>query len=109
MNVSCSTCGELWEISYLQHELIFDTDLPETKAKSWPSLPASQKLSEPFRKELKESGWEFGQTVMNVIRCPCCPEGANPNPRRLQARAALEHDMGDDEIGLATMFYNYKL
>ena len=50
-----------------------------------------------------------GQTIMNVIRCPCCPKDAKPNPERAATKAALEELLGDDEDGLAATFEDYRL
>ena len=55
------------------------------------------------------AGWYFGQSVINVVHCPACPDGAKPDPLRLQTKAALEELMGDDEDGLAATFEDYNL
>ena len=42
------------------------------EAEAWRTLPRAQKLSNRYRNEFRAVGWEFGQGVINVIRCPCC-------------------------------------
>ena len=109
MDVHCSTCGEPWDVYHLWHDAVFDTGLPHDEAQAWCSLPRAEKLSDRYRKEFQAVGWEFGRSVLNVIRCPCCPEGAMPDPERVQTKAALEQLLGDDEDGLAATFEDYRL
>ncbi len=94
---------------HLWHEAIIETGVGVEEAEAWPSLPQSQKLSDRYRKEFQAAGWEFGQTVTNVVRCPSCPEDAEPNPDRVHTKAALEELFGDDEDGLAATFEDYCL
>jgi hypothetical protein len=109
MDVHCSTCNEPWDVHHLWHDAIFDTGLSVEKAEAWGSLPRSEKLSERYRREFRAAGWEFGATVINVIRCPCCPKDAQPDPERLKTKAALEKLLCDDEDGLASTFEEYRL
>lgn len=93
MDVHCSTCSEPWDVYHLWHEAIFETGLRAEEAKAWSSLPRQEKLSLRYRKEFRVAGWEFGQTVVNVVRCPCCPKDAKPNldarPPRLLSKNCL--------------------
>ena len=109
MDVHCSTCNEPWDVYHLWHDAIFETGLTVEEAEAWRTLLRNQKLSDRYRNEFRAAGWEFGQSVINVIRCPCCPKGAQPNPERVQTKAALEELLGDDEDGLAAMFEDYRL
>jgi hypothetical protein len=109
MDVHCSTCGEPWDVYHLWHDAIYETGLTENEAKAWCSLPRNQKLSDRDRKEFRAAGWEFGQSVINVTRCPACPKEAKPNQERVQTKAAIEELMGDDEDGLAATFEDYRL
>ena len=109
MDVHCSTCGEPWDTHHLWHDAIFETGLPLEVAEAWGSLPRAEKLSEFHRQEFRSAGWEFGQSVINVVRCPGCPKDARPNPDRVQTKAALEELLGDDEDGLAATFEDYHL
>ena len=109
MDVHCSTCGEPWDVYHLWHDVVFDTGLPHDEAQAWYSLPRAEKLSDRYRKEFEAAGWEFGQSVVNVIHCPCCPKGATPDPERVQTKAALEELLGEDEDGLAATFEDYRL
>jgi hypothetical protein len=83
--------------------------LSHEEAQAWQSLPRSEKLTDRYRKEFRTAGWEFGRSVINVVRCPCCPQDAKPNPERLHTKAALEELLGDDEDGLAATFEDYRL
>ncbi len=109
MDVHCSTCEEPWDTHHLWHDAIFETGLPVEVAKAWSCLPRPEKLSDRYRQELRSASWEFGQSVINVVRCPCCPKDALANPDRVQTKAALEELMGDDEDGLAATFEDYRL
>ncbi|MFA6554342.1 MAG: hypothetical protein WCS89_02425 [Candidatus Paceibacterota bacterium] len=109
MNVHCTTCGELWEVDYLQHEVIFETDLSASDIEVWYSLPNSQKLAPSYRDELQDSGWEFGRSVVNVVHCPCCPQKTKPDLQRLSAKAELERQYGTDILTLASIFHSYNL
>jgi hypothetical protein len=109
MDVHCSTCSEPWDTFHLSQDAIFETGLSIEEAEVWRTLPRDQKLSDRYRKEYQAAGWEFGQSVVNVIRCPGCPKGAKPNPERVQTKAALEELLGGDEDGLAATFEDYRL
>ena len=109
MDVHCSTCNEPWDVFHLWHEAIFETGLGIEEAEAWRFLPRSQKLADPYRKEFRAVGWEFGQTVINVVRCPSCPKDATLNEERVQTKAALEELLGEDEDALAATFEDYHL
>jgi hypothetical protein len=109
MDVHCSSCGEPWDVYHLRHDAIFETDLDHAEAEAWRSLSGALRLSPRYREKFKAAGWEFGQSIMNVIRCPCCPKDAKPDPERLQTKAALEGLLGDDEDGLAATFEDFHL
>lgn len=109
MDVHCSSCDEPWNVYHLWHEAIFETGLSVEESEAWRSLPRRQKLSTRYREEFRAAGWEFGQTVINVVRCPCCPKDAKPNVERVHTKAALEELLGDDEDGLAATFEDYHL
>jgi hypothetical protein len=109
MDVHCSTCGEAWDVYHLWHDAIYETGLTENEAKAWCSLTRKQKLSDRYRKEFRAAGWEFGQSVINVIHCPACPKDAQPNLEHVLTKAAIEELMGGDEDGLAATFEDYRL
>ena len=94
---------------HLWHDAIFETGLSTEEAEAWRSLPRDQKLSVRYREGFRSVGWEFGQSVINVTRCPCCPKDAKPSEERLKTKAALEALLGDDEDGLAATFKGYNL
>jgi len=109
MDVHCSTCSEPWDVYHLWHEAIFETGLSAEEAKAWCSLPHSLKLPDRYRQEFRAAGWEFGRSVVNVVHCPCCLIGAQPDPERVHTKAALEELFGDDEDGMAAAFEDYRL
>ena len=109
MDVHCTTCDEPWDTYHLWHDAIFETGLTQEEAKAWRSLPRAEKLNDRYRQEFRAAGWEFGQSVINVILCPSCPKDAKPDSGRLKTKAALEQLLGDDEDGLAATFEDYRL
>ena len=109
MDVHCSTCNEPWDVYHLWQDAIFETGLPVEVAKAWSGLPRTEKLSDRYRTEFLAVGWEFGQSVINVIHCPGCPKDARHNLDRVATKAALEELLGSDEDGLAATFEDYRL
>ena len=65
--------ANLGYVYHLWHDAIYDA-LPPDEAEAWCSLPRSQKLSAHYRDAFRAAGWEFGQSVINVRRCPACPK-----------------------------------
>jgi hypothetical protein len=92
----------------LWHDAIYDA-LPHDEADAWVLLPRTQKLWPCYRDAFRAAGWEFGGTVINVIRCPACPKDATPNQETVATKAALEQLLGEDEDGLAATFEDYRL
>ena len=109
MDVHCSTCGEPWDVYHLWHDAIFETGVSVEEAEAWRSLSRDQKLSDRYRKGFRAVGFEFGQSVINVTRCPACPKDAKPNLEQVLIKSAIEELMGDDEDGLAATFEDYRL
>ncbi len=104
MDVHCTTCGEPWDTYHLMHEAIHDTGIPAGEILKWRELPPAQKLSEPVRNEFMEAGWHFGRSLMNVIHCPACPQGALPDADTLHIKAELEEMLAGDEDGIAAHY-----
>jgi len=109
MDVHCTTCQEPWDVYHLWHEAIYETGLSVEEAETWEELPRSEKLSPRYRDEFLAVGWEFGNSVINVIRCPGCPKDAKPDAERAATKAALEKLLGEDHDGLAATFEDYRL
>jgi hypothetical protein len=109
MDVHCSTCGEPWDVYHLRHEAIFETDLSHEEAEAWLDCSNKVRLLPRYREKFEAAGYQFGETVVNLIRCPCCPKGAKPSQDRLRTKASLEQLFGEDEDGLATTFEDYNL
>src|SRR5438105_4694452 len=101
MDVHCTTCNEPWDTHHLWHDAVWEVGLTEEQIEIWRTLPQSEKLNNFYRNQFRGAGWEFGRSVINVVRCPCCPKDAKPNPERFHAKAALENLLGEDEDCLA--------
>lgn len=100
-DVHCTTCGEPWDTYHLKHDEIWDTELSEEECQAWPDLSPTSQLEPQYREAFRATGWEFGSTVLNVIRCPACPKDGNPDENILAIKAALEGVLGDDPDALA--------
>ena len=80
MDVHCTSCGEPWYAYHLRQDAIFETGLCYTEAKAWTQLSPQMKLLPRYREKFHAAGFEFGNSVLNVLRCPCCPKDAKPDP-----------------------------
>lgn len=109
MDVHCSTCDEPWDADHLKFEAIYDTDLSIEEARAWRTLPQTQKLNARLREKFAAAAWQFGNSVLNVRHCPCCPKEAQLNTEKDEAKSAIEDLLGDDEDGLAAMYEDFGL
>ena len=109
MDVHCSSCGEPWDVYHLWHDAVFETGLSVEEAEAWRHLPRNAKLSERYRREFQAVGWIFGGSVLNVVRCPCCPKDAKPDPEKAAMKAAIVELLGDDEDGIAVTMEDHGL
>jgi hypothetical protein len=109
MDVHCTTCREPWDMYHLLHEAVFDTTLSQEAIETWQALPSAKKLRPPYRKAFRAAGWEFGGSLITVIRCPCCPEDAKPNTSLLEAKSEIEAMLQDDPDGLAATYEDFDL
>lgn len=109
MDVHCSTCREPWDVYHLWQDAIFETGLSYEQAKTWRELPKAEKLDDRYRDEFRAAGWEFGNSVLNVLRCPACPTDAKIDVEKAAIKAALEDLLGNDEDGLAVTYEDYGL
>ena len=109
MDVHCSTCGEPWDVYHLRHDAIFETALPHEEAAAWRELTPVLRLSPHNRRAFSAAGYEFGSSIMDVMRCPACPKGATPDPDKAALKAGLAEILGDDEDGLAATFEDFRL
>jgi hypothetical protein len=109
MDVHCTTCGEPWDTYHLRHDAIFETDLSPEEAKAWSVLPQDKRLSRLFREKFGRAGYEFGSTLMVVMRCPACPKDAKPDPDKAALKAGIAEILGDDEDGLAATLEDFGL
>ena len=109
MDVHCSTCGEPWDTYHLRHDAIFETDLSQEEGEAWRTLSAKMRLSPRYREKFKAAGWQFGASVLDVRRCPCCPEGAKPDPEREEIKQAIVEALDEDEDGIASTLEDFGL
>jgi len=109
MDVHCSSCGEPWDVYHLRHDAIFETDLDHAEAKVWIELSAKLRLSERYGEKFKAAGYEFGASILDVVRCPCCPKGAKPDPDKAAMKAGLVEILGDDEDAIAATMEDFGL
>ena len=97
MDVHCTTCGEPWDTYHLRYDAIYETDLSHAEAKAWTELSPQLKLRDRYREKLKAIGFEFGGSIVNVMRCPACPKHAKPDPDKAALKAGIVELLGDDE------------
>jgi hypothetical protein len=89
MDVHCTTCGEPWDTYHLWHDAISETGVSEEEARRWEHLPQAKKLAPKWRGKFALAGYTFGRSVINVIRCPACPKGAQPDPEKAMIKAGV--------------------
>lgn len=109
MDVHCTTCGEPWDVYHLRHDAIHETDLDQAEAKAWSGLSPQLRLSQRYREKFKAAGYEFGNSIMNVLRCPACPKDAKIDPDKAALKAGIVEILGDDEDGIAATLEDFGL
>jgi hypothetical protein len=109
MDVHCSSCGEPWDVYHLRHDAIFETDLDKAQAEAWSGLSPTERLSSRHRDLFKAAGYEFGASILDVLRCPSCPKGAKPDPDKAALKAGIVEILGDDEDGIALTMEDFGL
>ncbi len=101
MDVHCTTCGEPWDTYHLRHEAIYETDLSHVEAKAWTGLSPETRLLPRYREKFRAVGFEFGGSVLNVVRCPACPKDARPDTDKASLKAGIVEILGNDEDAIA--------
>lgn len=109
MDVHCTSCGEPWDVYHLRHEAIYETDLSHAEAKAWKELSPRTRLLDRYREKFKAIGFEFGASVLDVLRCPACPPGAQADPDKAALKATIVEILGDDEDGIAATLEDHGL
>ena len=109
MDVHCTTCCEPWDVYHLRHDAIYETDLDPAEAKAWTELSPQLKLTQRHREKFQAAGYQFGASVLNVMRCPCCPKDAKPDPDKAALKAGIVEVLGDDEDGIAATMEDFGL
>ncbi len=97
MDVHCTTCNEPWDIYHLRHDAIFETGLSHAEAKAWTELSPKLKLLPRYREKFKAMDFEFGNSILNVMRCPACPKDAKPDPDKAALKAGIVELLSDNE------------
>jgi hypothetical protein len=72
-------------------------------------IVAQLKLTQRYREKFEAAGYQFGASVLNVMRCPCCPKDAKPNPDKAAFKAGIVEILGDDEDGIAATMEDFGL
>ena len=109
MDVHCTTCGEPWDTYHLRHDAIYETGLTSDQAKAWDRLPPQKRLSDHFRKEFAAAGYQFGPSLMVLLRCPSCPKAAKPDPEKTIIKAEIANLLDGDDDGIAAAFEDFGL
>lgn len=74
MEIHCTSCRKAWSVHYLWHKAVFETALTTEQADAWQCLSRPEKLGEYYRRQFRAAGWEFGNSIVNIVRCPSCSE-----------------------------------
>ena len=101
MDVHCTSCGEPWDVYHLRNDAIFETSLCYTEAKAWTQLSPKLRLLDRYREKFRTTGFEFGNSILNVLHCPCCPKDARPDPDKAALKAGIVELLGEDEDAIA--------
>ena len=100
MDITCAKCGEPYDLYHLQHDEIWETDLPPEVIKGqWKS-----RLNPVFEAALNGLGWRFiCNNLLAIAQCPACKnEAETPETKeRAEMRCAMVTLLGDDTDGLA--------
>lgn len=109
MDVHCSSCGEPWDVYHLRHDAIDDVAINEEEAEYWRKLSDQKRLSSHYRERFRVVGWEFGASILDVRRCPCCPKDAKLNQEKVALKRAIVEALGDDEDGITSIMEDFGL
>ena len=69
----------------------------------------NSRLSRRYREKFNAAGYEFGASILNVMRCPACPEDAKPDAAIAAFKAYIVEILGDDEDGIAATMEDFGL
>lgn len=105
MNVHCLTCLEPWDVHHLRFDEINECTLPPFTKSHFSGVPSD--MTAEVRDSFRDNGWEFGDNVLVVKRCPTCPDDTTEQEqaaanRRIIALESIASVMGDDLDGLAS-------
>jgi hypothetical protein len=119
MDINCASCGEPWDTYHIRHDAVNETPAGldwlnwEISIDDWYQKPNNNtkqplephferwdgKLTPFWREQFKLEGWEFGSSLMAVLRCPLCKnaELSNAEDRRSCVQILSELYEGDDD------------
>jgi hypothetical protein len=75
----------------------------------WSGLSPQLRLSQRYREKFMAAGYEFGDNILNVMRCPACPKNAKPDATIAAFKAYIVEFLGDDEDGIAATMNDFGL
>jgi hypothetical protein len=67
------------------------------EAKARRELSCGLRFFPRYRDKFEAAGWEFGLSILDLMRCPCSPKDAKPNPGRAMLETGLVEILEDDE------------
>jgi len=104
MDTYCTKCGGPWELNYIMHEVIFETDLCEEDMELWTNLSPAAKLAPRYKEALKKEGWSFGGQISHITECPACKgkPADEFSTKRSEYIGALHDVLGDDIDGIVS-------
>jgi hypothetical protein len=109
MDVYCATCREPWDQHHMRHDEQHELGLPDFMFEGWDgTFKPSSEGDAQLRREFAKRGWEFGSSVLVILRCPCCPKQGDMSEEekvaareRAELQALMGELLGDDLDGLA--------
>lgn len=111
-DVYCATCREPWDTYHLIHDLIHEVEGDPAAARKWVAENKGMLPQGGVRESLALMGWEFGRTMVNVLKCPSCESkitATHPDVGVSLAREALEDILGPDVDGLTNALQDHGL
>lgn len=131
MDVYCANCKEPWDTHHLWHDMVHDTEAgqlilddelghedylkrmsPQSRAMvpfqgSYTGETWERKLTPYWRAQFKAIGFQFGSSVVAVLRCNCCPKGASIDPTAIHNTRLISNLLEGDEDGIASFLSDY--
>jgi len=117
VDVRCLNCREPWDTYHLRHDALSEVipfGAPKGAAAKWDGKLDSVVWSSTARVLLRDDKWEFGDSINDVRRCPCCPKKgvlrqSMEDQERADLRAELCGLMPGDDDGIACVLEGFDL